>query len=137
AGTTPRPRGRPVAQPTRRVPGPGPVRTVGRTRYALLRLPLPGTTRGLGRPGPAHPRPRSYRHRPGRTGPRRGRTCPLRQGADTMTSQLDPIDVSTIISDSYRRYLRSLLPLRDPALASALAEQIAHSPLLSKGPLLE
>lgn len=54
-----------------------------------------------------------------------------------MTSQLDPIDVSAMISDGYRRYLRSLLPLRDPALAGALAERIAHSPLLSKGPLLE
>ena len=54
-----------------------------------------------------------------------------------MTSQIDPIDVSAMISDGYRRYLRSLLPLRDPALAGALAEQITSSPLLSKGPLLE
>ncbi|MEE2038753.1 DEAD/DEAH box helicase [Nocardiopsis sp. CT-R113] len=54
-----------------------------------------------------------------------------------MTSQIDPIDVSTMISGAYRRYLRSLLPLRDPVLAEALHEQIAESPLLSKGPLLE
>ncbi|AFR06526.1 DEAD/DEAH box helicase [Nocardiopsis alba] len=54
-----------------------------------------------------------------------------------MTSQIDPIDVSAMISDSYRRYLRSLLPVRDPALARALAEQINESELLSKGPLLE
>ncbi|MEY9212970.1 DEAD/DEAH box helicase [Thermobifida halotolerans] len=54
-----------------------------------------------------------------------------------MTTTLDPIAVSTLISDSYRRYLRSLLPLRDPALARALNAQISASPLLTKGPLLE
>ncbi|WP_433700863.1 DEAD/DEAH box helicase [Nocardiopsis sp. CA-288880] len=54
-----------------------------------------------------------------------------------MTSQIDPIDVSAMISGGYRRYLRSLLPVRDTALAEALADQITDSPLLSKGPLLE
>ncbi|WP_160050509.1 DEAD/DEAH box helicase [Nocardiopsis sp. FR4] len=54
-----------------------------------------------------------------------------------MTSQLDPIDVSAQISATYRRYLRSLLPVRDPVLASALDERISSSALLSKGPLLE
>ncbi|WP_067599208.1 DEAD/DEAH box helicase [Nocardiopsis listeri] len=54
-----------------------------------------------------------------------------------MTSRFDPIDVSAMIGDGYRRYLGSLLPLRDPSLANALSEQIAGSPLLSKGPLLE
>ena len=54
-----------------------------------------------------------------------------------MTSRFDPIDVSAMIGDGYRRYLGSLLPLRDPSLADALAEQISGSPLLSKGPLLE
>lgn len=50
---------------------------------------------------------------------------------------IDPIGVGSLISDTYRRYLRSLLPLRDPGLASALNEQIENSSLLSKGPLLE
>ncbi len=54
-----------------------------------------------------------------------------------MTTTLDPIGVSALISDSYRRYLRSLLPLRDRGLADALEEQISSSPLLTKGPLLE
>lgn len=54
-----------------------------------------------------------------------------------MTTTLDPIGVSALISDSYRRYLRSLLPLRDRTLAHALEEQISGSPLLTKGPLLE
>jgi len=35
------------------------------------------------------------------------------------------------------RYLRSLLPVRDAAIAAALAERIADSPLLTKGPILE
>lgn len=54
-----------------------------------------------------------------------------------MTRRLDPIDVSAQISTTYRRYLRSLLPVRDPVLASALDERIASSELLAKGPLLE
>jgi ATP-dependent helicase YprA (DUF1998 family) len=54
-----------------------------------------------------------------------------------VTHRLDPIDVSAQISTTYRRYLRSLLPVRDPVLASALDERIASSELLSKGPLLE
>ncbi|KUP97950.1 DEAD/DEAH box helicase [Thermobifida cellulosilytica] len=54
-----------------------------------------------------------------------------------MTTTLDPLGVSALISDSYRRYLRSLLPLRDRGLADALDRQIRTSPLLTKGPLLE
>ncbi|MFK4100420.1 DEAD/DEAH box helicase [Streptomyces sp. NPDC019531] len=50
---------------------------------------------------------------------------------------LDPLDTSVLISDTYRRYLRSLLPLREPRLAEALAHAIDTSPLLTKGPLLE
>ena len=55
----------------------------------------------------------------------------------TPVNAIDPIGVSELISATYRRYLRSLMPLRDPALAEALREQIDTSPLLSKGPLLE
>ena len=50
---------------------------------------------------------------------------------------MDAIATSTALSSTYRRYLRSLLPVRDPALAAALAGCIAASPLLTKGPLLE
>jgi ATP-dependent helicase YprA (DUF1998 family) len=50
---------------------------------------------------------------------------------------VDVIAASTLLSATYRRYLRSLLPVRDPALAAALAERIADSPLLTKGPILE
>lgn len=50
---------------------------------------------------------------------------------------LDPVAVGASISMGYRRYLRSLLPFRDRALAQALNEEIDNSPLLSKGPLLE
>ncbi|MGW6835096.1 DEAD/DEAH box helicase [Streptomyces sp. NPDC054949] len=50
---------------------------------------------------------------------------------------LDPLATSALISDTYRRYLRSLLPLREPRLAEALAHAIDTSPLLTKGPLLE
>ncbi|HCU96690.1 MAG TPA: DEAD/DEAH box helicase [Actinobacteria bacterium] len=50
---------------------------------------------------------------------------------------MDAIATSALLSSTYRRYLRSLLPVRDPALAAALADCIAASPLLTKGPLLE
>ena len=50
---------------------------------------------------------------------------------------MDPIATSTLLSDTYRRYLRGLLPVRDPALAAALRTQIDDSPMLTKGPLLE
>ncbi|MGH3221608.1 MAG: DEAD/DEAH box helicase, partial [Streptosporangiaceae bacterium] len=50
---------------------------------------------------------------------------------------MDAIGTSALLSATYRRYLRSLMPVRDPALAAALAGCIAASPLLTKGPLLE
>ena len=50
---------------------------------------------------------------------------------------MDAIATSTALSATYRRYLRSLLPVRDRGLAVALADRIAASPLLTKGPLLE
>jgi DEAD/DEAH box helicase len=53
------------------------------------------------------------------------------------SSAVDVIATSALLSATYRRYLRSLLPVRDPALAAALAERIAGSPLLTKGPILE
>lgn len=54
-----------------------------------------------------------------------------------MSPAFDPLAASTEITESYRRYVRSLLPLRDPALASALDEAIDTSQTLTKGPLLE
>ena len=54
-----------------------------------------------------------------------------------MTERFDPLRASTEIVDGYRRYLRSLLPLRDPVLRAALDRAIDTSPMLSKGPLLE
>ena len=54
-----------------------------------------------------------------------------------MTERFDPLRASTEIVDGYRRYLRALLPLRDPVLRAALDSAIDTSPLLSKGPLLE
>ena len=50
---------------------------------------------------------------------------------------MDVIATSALLSTTYRRYLRSLLPVRDRSLAGALAERIADSPLLTKGPILE
>lgn len=48
----------------------------------------------------------------------------------------DPLATSELIRDGYRRYLRSLLPVRDSQIAAALDAEIARSPL-TKGPLLE
>lgn len=52
-------------------------------------------------------------------------------------TNLDPIVTSTSISLDYRRYLNSLLPLRDPVLGSALQRCIESTPVLTKGPFLE
>jgi ATP-dependent helicase YprA (DUF1998 family) len=54
-----------------------------------------------------------------------------------MTDRFDPLETSAQIVAGYRRYLRSLLPIRDLRIATALDHQIAHSDLLTKGPLLE
>ncbi|MFF4989040.1 DEAD/DEAH box helicase [Streptosporangium saharense] len=54
-----------------------------------------------------------------------------------MPDHLDPLVTSELISNTYRRYLRSLLPVRDPKLDNALGEKIRTSPLLVKGPYLE
>ncbi len=54
-----------------------------------------------------------------------------------MTTSIDAITAATDITSSYRRYLRSLLAVRDPQLSKALREKIDTTPLLDKGPYLE
>ncbi|MEU9887673.1 DEAD/DEAH box helicase [Sphaerisporangium sp. NPDC051011] len=54
-----------------------------------------------------------------------------------MSTTLDALATSTLIIETYRRYLRSLLPVREPRISAALAEEITRSPMLTKGPLLE
>ena len=53
-----------------------------------------------------------------------------------MTATFDPLATSELIIDGYRRYLRSLLPVRDAQIAAALDQEISRS-ALTKGPLLE
>ena len=50
---------------------------------------------------------------------------------------MDVVATSAQLGATYRRYLRSLLPVREPALAAALRDAIENSPLLTKGPILE
>jgi ATP-dependent helicase YprA (DUF1998 family) len=50
---------------------------------------------------------------------------------------VDVVATSAQLGVAYRRYLRSLLPVREPALAAALRDAIESSPLLTKGPILE
>jgi DEAD/DEAH box helicase len=50
---------------------------------------------------------------------------------------VDVVATSARLGATYRRYLRSLLPVREPALAAALRHAIESSPLLTKGPILE
>ena len=55
-----------------------------------------------------------------------------------MTDRFDPLATSELITSGYRRYLRSLLPVREPRLAAALDHEITDgSTMLTKGPLLE
>jgi ATP-dependent helicase YprA (DUF1998 family) len=50
---------------------------------------------------------------------------------------VDVVATSAQLATTYRRYLRSLLPVREPGLAGALRAAIDGSPLLTKGPILE
>jgi ATP-dependent helicase YprA (DUF1998 family) len=54
-----------------------------------------------------------------------------------MSDRFDPLVTSELITSGYKRYLRSLLPIRDARIAAALDHEITHSDLLAKGPLLE
>lgn len=54
-----------------------------------------------------------------------------------MTTSMDPIATSEAIVGTYRRYLGSLLPLRDPALAAELDRQLAAASSVVNGPLVE
>ncbi|MGD9959043.1 DEAD/DEAH box helicase [Nocardioides sp.] len=54
-----------------------------------------------------------------------------------MTGNIDAVGTSTDIKATYRRYLQSLLAVRDPSLDSALREAIDTTHLLDKGPYLE
>ncbi|WP_283138126.1 DEAD/DEAH box helicase [Rhizohabitans arisaemae] len=54
-----------------------------------------------------------------------------------MGHTLDPLETGHLIVEGYRRYLRSLLPVRDPRIAEALSAEITRNPALTKGPLLE
>lgn len=54
-----------------------------------------------------------------------------------MTDRLDPLAAGAGIEAGYKRYLKTLLAPRDPALAAAFDTAIDESTLLTKGPLLE
>ncbi|EKT76858.1 dead/deah box helicase [Rhodococcus opacus M213] len=54
-----------------------------------------------------------------------------------MTDRLDPLAAGAGIEAGYKRYLKTLLAPRDPALAAAFDAAIDESTLLTKGPLLE
>ncbi|GAB2776601.1 DEAD/DEAH box helicase [Nocardioides salsibiostraticola] len=54
-----------------------------------------------------------------------------------MSGNINAVGTATDIKDTYRRYLRSLLAVRDPAIAQALTTAIDESPMLDKGPYLE
>ena len=51
--------------------------------------------------------------------------------------QLDAISTAADITGTYRRYLQTLLAVRDPTLDAALRKAISQTPLLDKGPYLE
>lgn len=54
-----------------------------------------------------------------------------------MTNRLDPLAVGQQIEATYKRYLKTLLSPRDPAMARAFDNEVDESKLLTKGPLLE
>jgi ATP-dependent helicase YprA (DUF1998 family) len=54
-----------------------------------------------------------------------------------MTASIDAVATSTDIKATYRRYLQSLLAVRDPEIDDALRHAIDSTPILDRGPLLE
>lgn len=54
-----------------------------------------------------------------------------------MAESLDAIRTSREITSTYRRYLQTLLAVRDSEISDALAETIDRTPMLDKGPYLE
>ncbi len=54
-----------------------------------------------------------------------------------MTERLDPLAAGADIEAGYKRYLKTLLAPRDPALATAFDRAVDETSLLVKGPLLE
>jgi len=54
-----------------------------------------------------------------------------------MSYGFNPLATAELITTGYRRYLRSLLPVREPRIAVALDREISQSSMLTKGPLLE
>ena len=54
-----------------------------------------------------------------------------------MSDNIDPVATATEIKATYRRYLQSLLAVRDPQLDAALRLAIETTPMLDKGPYLE
>jgi ATP-dependent helicase YprA (DUF1998 family) len=54
-----------------------------------------------------------------------------------MSASIDAIRTSQEITSTYRRYLQTLLAVRDSEISDALAETIDRTPMLDKGPYLE
>jgi hypothetical protein len=54
-----------------------------------------------------------------------------------MTANIDAVLTASDIKSTYRRYLQSLLAVRDPKIDAALHHAIDTTPILDKGPLLE
>jgi ATP-dependent helicase YprA (DUF1998 family) len=54
-----------------------------------------------------------------------------------MTSSIDAVATSDSIKATYRRYLSSLLAVRDPKIDKALRTAIDHTDMLDRGPYLE
>lgn len=54
-----------------------------------------------------------------------------------MTKALDALAVGRQIEETYKRYLKTLLSPRDPALSRAFDSEVDGSQVLTKGPLLE
>jgi len=54
-----------------------------------------------------------------------------------MSFELNPLQTTEHLSATYRRYLKTVFPLRDPALRRQYAAEIDRNDAIAKGPLLE
>ena len=138
---SPRRRSRPTSHDTRRAAG---ARSRPLARAGLRRPPRGARQRrgarvdrqarsGLGRPRRSCPPDGD--DRPDLCRAARGERD--HQGARLMTANIDAVGTSGDIKATYRRYLQSLLAVRDPDIDAALRAAIDSTPMLDKGPYLE
>src|ERR1700752_5254032 len=87
--------------------------------------------------GPCRCRSSTCHHRPDHCRTGRGPKDRGRRDGIRMTTSIDAVSTAEEIKATYRRYLSSLLAVRDPKIDAALRAAIDSTDMLDRGPYLE